>query len=767
MVPTLTFLTGLSICLLVSGTGQIAKVDLMTPSEDIRQTCVLPNKVKVAITSENKTVHLNLKKNEHVDHEAPVFVIRHDEGGRAHATQEPTLELQGLGMFQDRDKGAAMKVSCKRRQRQDIQIQLEGRFVHPSGKLYHLAPLQSPLKTDFQFEKGNMHEMTTTDQLFHATDRAGLFVDRRQKKASATPDSRTVDIDTTTFQIDILAYVDCLEFQRWMNISHQVTPALRRLDTIQRVKQAVALIMNDMNLRYKTVSPSFNIHLIGFMIEDTAEGGWFLSVNQREKDPSTVNGILLLDSFSNWTKTVQDFPKNDFTMIFTSHKMYRYEEDLLGISQTASVCKEGKGISIVKVDGSFMTNTRTASHELGHGLGAKHDGDGNTCKAEDQYIMSAKLKIDTSGHQFQFSSCSSTYFRHYLQGVLRDGTSYSVQCLTTSLTAINVSSTVQLPGQVYNIDDQCRNIKGPRSYFCRWCYGGTCVPSVLAPSKYDTCVFGDTVKTVNKNQTCSEFITTKNRYYCYNDNNYRLCCGTCESITSPDKDCRWGNNYWTVNSCDEDKCNSTINGAMYYDICCQTCAFMRPAPTSLPTSSATGLTSPGTNLPTSSTKNPVNTNVGTTTSTSHYQAGCLSCPDDWVAHDGSCYSFVTSQKTWSEAMTSCQASGANLVSIETSAENEFLKKFLLRFSTCSSGWSSWVGGTDKLVEGQWLWSNTGRTVSYTDWGDNQPDNGQSSSNDCMLMCFSEKYRWGGEDCGTKQSSICEKKLSPLQVPLVG
>ncbi|XP_046560182.1 A disintegrin and metalloproteinase with thrombospondin motifs adt-1-like isoform X2 [Haliotis rubra] len=741
MVTTFIFLCGLSTCLLVSGTGQIVHVDLASRSDGMLQTCVLPYEVKVTITSEKETVHLNLEKNEHVDHEAPVFLIRHDKDGRAYTVQEPTLKVQSVGMYQDRDNQAVMKVSCKKRPRQNIQIYLEGRFVPSSGKLYHLAPVQSPLNTDFHPGNADAHVMREMKQSSHATDRTGLT-------ASVALDKRTVDIDTTTFQIDILAYIDFLTVQSWMNISNQVAPALQRLDSFQRVKQAVALLLNDVNLRYKTISPRFNVHLIGCIIEDTKEGDWFQSVIQNEKDASTVNGHLLLDSFANWTETVHAFPKHDFIMIFTNHDMYRRREDgryyhedsISGVSQTASVCKESKGISIVKFNGDFMKNALVASHELGHGLGAKHDGDGNTCKGGDQYIMTPAMDTDPTGHQFQFSTCSIAYFRHYLQGVLRYGTPYSVLCFTSSLTTINVTPTVKLPGQLYSIDDQCRNIQGPRSYFCRgvdigsadnvcrnmncddeddpslcslyfpadgtpcgnkkWCYGGKCVSSALAPTKYG---------------------------------------------------CRWGNNYWMIGTCDKDQCNSTVSGKMYYDICCETCAFMRPVATSLPTRSTT--IAPSNH---GATGDVVNTHVGTTSSTSHFQGGYLMCPDDWVAHGGSCYNFITSLKTWSEAMTSCQASGASLVNIETSTENEFLKKYLLRFSTCSSGWSSWAGGTDMLVEGQWRWSNTGKTISYTDWGDGQPDNDQASSNDCMLMCFSEKYRWGGEDCGTKQSYICEK-----------
>jgi hypothetical protein len=34
----------------------------------------------------------------------------------------------------------------------------------------------------------------------------------------------------------------------------------------------------------------------------------------------------------------------------------------------------------------------------------------------------------------------------------------------------------------------------------------------------------------------------------------------------------------------------------------------------------------------------------------------------------------------------------------------------------------WVGGTDDLIEGEWIWTDTDAGFDYTDWVHGQPDN---------------------------------------------
>ncbi|KAK3585031.1 hypothetical protein CHS0354_009879 [Potamilus streckersoni] len=70
----------------------------------------------------------------------------------------------------------------------------------------------------------------------------------------------------------------------------------------------------------------------------------------------------------------------------------------------------------------FVLMVYEAAHELGHSLGANHDGEGKAiaCKASDGFIMSPKYIHDTYGTPFPknrwtFSKCSLNSFKKTLK----------------------------------------------------------------------------------------------------------------------------------------------------------------------------------------------------------------------------------------------------------------------------------------------------------------------------------------------------------------
>uniref|UniRef100_A0A669B8V2 Mannose receptor, C type 1b n=1 Tax=Oreochromis niloticus TaxID=8128 RepID=A0A669B8V2_ORENI len=91
----------------------------------------------------------------------------------------------------------------------------------------------------------------------------------------------------------------------------------------------------------------------------------------------------------------------------------------------------------------------------------------------------------------------------------------------------------------------------------------------------------------------------------------------------------------------------------------------------------------------------------------------------WVPFRGYCYIFITEQKYWQEASTSCVAHGGMLPSIEDSSEQKFLEINLRTFQ--DSYTSFWIGLFKKQYKEEWLWLD--RTVmGYTNWAEGQPDN---------------------------------------------
>ena len=81
-------------------------------------------------------------------------------------------------------------------------------------------------------------------------------------------------------------------------------------------------------------------------------------------------------------------------------------------------------------------------------------------------------------------------------------------------------------------------------------------------------------------------------------------------------------------------------------------------------------------------------------------------------YNGHSYYRSTGNAFWTDARTACTNMGGHLVTVTTSAENNFI------FGLWPSGW---IGLTDELTEGTWRWV-TGETYSYTSWNPGEPNN---------------------------------------------
>ncbi len=69
-----------------------------------------------------------------------------------------------------------------------------------------------------------------------------------------------------------------------------------------------------------------------------------------------------------------------------------------------------------------------------------------------------------------------------------------------------------------------------------------------------------------------------------------------------------------------------------------------------------------------------------------------------------------SESTWFEARKACEAMGGHLVIIKSEDENRFVTNLL----TAAGVQVSWLGATDEVVEGRWVWID-GTEVRYENW----------------------------------------------------
>ncbi|KAK3591510.1 hypothetical protein CHS0354_031617 [Potamilus streckersoni] len=158
-------------------------------------------------------------------------------------------------------------------------------------------------------------------------------------------------------------------------------------------------------------------------------------------------------------------------MMFTRFDLYDESikhNTLRGRAPQSGVCDEGRRISVIESRDFFVT-VLTAAHELGHSLGAVHDGQGDaiSCPAGDLFIMTTVTpdfdpEKPYSRNPWLFSECSVDAFSR----VLKDKT-----CVQNKGTFFNWHEwnhyTAQTPGEAYSLDKQCQFIHGPLSKFCQ------------------------------------------------------------------------------------------------------------------------------------------------------------------------------------------------------------------------------------------------------------------------------------------------------------
>jgi len=107
-------------------------------------------------------------------------------------------------------------------------------------------------------------------------------------------------------------------------------------------------------------------------------------------------------------------------------------------------------------------------------------------------------------------------------------------------------------------------------------------------------------------------------------------------------------------------------------------------------------------------------------------------PDDVAIYNGHAYKVYQAKATWSNAQTLCAASGGHLVTITSSGEQDFVASYGSSFGFsgymwigCSHPWNTWVNG---------------EPMSYSNWGDGEPDGWSGQYFGCMLL--NDEYRGG-------------------------
>ncbi|KAG7499177.1 macrophage mannose receptor 1-like [Solea senegalensis] len=144
------------------------------------------------------------------------------------------------------------------------------------------------------------------------------------------------------------------------------------------------------------------------------------------------------------------------------------------------------------------------------------------------------------------------------------------------------------------------------------------------------------------------------------------------------------------------------------------------------------------------------------------------CAEGWTAlpHYRNCYRLFHNvdwslKKSWGAAHEDCVARGADLVSVHSKAEEEFLSLY-------SKASSKWIGLKHNPTEGGYSWSD-GTPLSHTNWGHGEP-NDHEGREECVEMVSSDNgtYSWWNDlNCDAHQDWICmiAKGKNPILPPV--
>ncbi|KAK7933327.1 hypothetical protein WMY93_004223 [Mugilogobius chulae] len=133
------------------------------------------------------------------------------------------------------------------------------------------------------------------------------------------------------------------------------------------------------------------------------------------------------------------------------------------------------------------------------------------------------------------------------------------------------------------------------------------------------------------------------------------------------------------------------------------------------------------------------------------------CPEGWTRFGSRCFKYIQETKTWIDAEKSCQTLGANLASIHSAEEDDFILDMIQKATGARN--RTWIGGSDAAKEGTWLWSD-GSVWDYTAWHDGEPNNVENKEHSLMVNWHTTPKFWNDLPGSFALFYMCAKNSAP-------
>ncbi|XP_046575104.1 macrophage mannose receptor 1-like [Haliotis rubra] len=150
-----------------------------------------------------------------------------------------------------------------------------------------------------------------------------------------------------------------------------------------------------------------------------------------------------------------------------------------------------------------------------------------------------------------------------------------------------------------------------------------------------------------------------------------------------------------------------------------------------------------------------NTTTSTTTTTTVKPKVCAA---GFVKFEDHCYILELDKTSWASARSRCRVLGADLVSINTEAENDFLLEKIKEYYPPGQKTSAyfWMGMI--YAGGKYMWAD-GTEVGFNDFTSGEPNCMDDGRCKALISTYQSVYKW--KDAGTDFDFyyICEKDAS--------
>lgn len=136
------------------------------------------------------------------------------------------------------------------------------------------------------------------------------------------------------------------------------------------------------------------------------------------------------------------------------------------------------------------------------------------------------------------------------------------------------------------------------------------------------------------------------------------------------------------------------------------------------------------------------------------------CPDEWYTFGNKCYKLFGARHktTWSEASRKCTQIGAELVSIHSRKENDFLELLVLIPLS-----DTWIGMYSTIGGRLFHWTDNS-SMDYTNWDIFEPSF-QNKEEECVHLVFNVREdtlgKWNDHRCSMRFPFICQIPKDPM------